>query len=213
MRPYALFLFAILMTCFACQAEPKQDAENNSNGTTEETPTVTSSSVSKEETTAVTDVLTPEVESKINGINEFMSEVKKTGAKLVNQNYKPATNHPKDNVFVSRKEGKVVRATTSFFLEDGETRDYYFFKNGEIVFFKHREWYPEIESPYAKEMIAYFEGDQVLDIQERKVNLKPGERPHSLLQAPVQASKIDRDSFRQVVFSDWERISDGAGVN
>ena len=119
---------------------------------------------------------------------------------------------PKDVVGVWRVDGNIIRITTSFFPENGETRSYYFVRNNKIVYLKHREWYPEIESPYAKEFIAYFDEGKAINVQERSVNLKKNERPQKLLKAILKDSPMNRDSLAQAVDQTLEEVKRKAGI-
>lgn len=175
----------------------------------EDEPVVSESSQKSQPTKAIK---SPNVEKKIKAIEQHLRFIDDKRGEMKVEKLTPNIHSPKDVVGLWRLNGEVLRGTTSFFMGDSEARDYYIFDKGELVYLRHREWHPQAEQPFAKEVIAYFDGDVAIDIKERKVLLQKGEKPNRLMQAQIHQSEMAPDSLANVVNSVWSDVKKKAKI-
>lgn len=214
MEKKLIYLFALATLFFACQPDPKPSVEE-----TQAEENTTEAPKEIEPTLAPVPPVgdfTAEEKAKMEEIDSYtqfvISRQSHPELGFETANVSPKGGSSKDNLNIITQKGEIVRAVSSAFLDGGETRDYYFFREGKPVQFKHREWYRDHEPPTAKEILAYMEGDQVISLEERSIVLEQGQKPGAMLRLPMKQSSMDRDSFLQALNLGWETLKSNSDI-
>lgn len=216
MKKIFVLSLAIASIYFACTPDPKPEIEETSTEPT--TAESTPAPVETEPTLAPTPIvgLASADSAKLAEIDEFIQFVimlqKKEDQGFTREDYKPKGGGERDNVVTIRNKGKVIKSVTALYSDEQEIRDYYHFREGKPLHYKHREWNRDDGNPNAKEVIAYMEGDDVISLQERRINLAPDQKPGAMLRLPLQPSAMNRDSFLQALNKQWDNLKNSADI-
>lgn len=149
------------------------------------------------------------VEQKLHKLNALSDSIYNLG------NVEAKTIYPR---FFSEKDIAVLRGINgeptlwvlSAFPPNAETRDFFFFKNGVLINFKHREWF-KTNNPRTKEINCFMDKDGVFHILERSMPLSPGQNPSPVLNLAYTESKMDKDSMFVVIKKELSKLETAAG--
>lgn len=193
MKLYPLSFLFVLLAISACQNDPA----GNSPASADKTEAV-------QRFASIPDSLVPQKTADIDVYVEGIDQEIRNNGKIEKKN--PNWFSEKDRIGTFEKDGQYLRITTSLLPPDMETRTYYYFDGSQLVYMKHLEWHMNAAPPFAKEINAYLQGEQIFNILERSVVLEPGQKPGPLFAEPLRESNLRKDSLQQVIKADIDKI-------
>lgn len=108
-----------------------------------------------------------------------------------------------DFFFYTSKDKKIQEALLSFKKEDKNGRHYFYFKDGQFIFYRKLRFLPTEIVPYSRETIVFFENNEIFEVQERKVDLKVGEGPNRIFAQPFTRPDVDKKAMKEEIETLW----------
>lgn len=152
--------------------------------------------------------MTTEVAEKIMDIDELVRYAEKERNKsLVRKDVTMTLFSEQDQFFYTSKENKVVEAMLNYKAGDNYFRHYFYFNDTGFAFYRLRDWYNGEVEPYSKELIVFFENNEIIDVRERKLILEPGEEgPNRLLNETFKRIPVDKKAIMEEIMSVWNPL-------
>lgn len=138
---------------------------------------------------------------KINAYLDSLNRVEDFAVQKFNLNFYS----DKDKAFLRTKNGEKISLVTTTYPPNEETRDFYAFKDGQLINYKHREWFKQ-DNPRAKEINCYMDERGIFHVLERSIQLSAGQNPSPVLSLPYTESTLNKDSLLNIIQADLKRI-------
>ncbi|MFQ5446037.1 MAG: hypothetical protein ACE5FF_03820 [Saprospiraceae bacterium] len=152
--------------------------------------------------------------AKIKAIDAYVETAKAMSDTLARETCHPNIYDSLDRYIVARKDGKYLRVLAVYYPENGEFRNDYFFKDGNLTYVYHREWTPTVTPPVAKEFFIYVENQRIIQLLGRTREFpEPNPKIPLLFEQPIIEIPLQRDSLWQVVDTDFRRVEDYLNAN
>lgn len=123
---------------------------------------------------------------------------------------RPNFESEEDRLLLFMDRDNVLKARLDVKMGDSEIREYYFLKEGKIVFYQQMYWSKQTIPPYAWGVWIYMDKIGVCSAKEKFLELSSNERPAGLILQPDQNVQFDLDSMVQVLLKRWEPIAQQA---
>jgi len=110
----------------------------------------------------------------------------------------PNINNEKDQLYLHFEDNKMVRMIFGQRNEKRESRDRFYFKDDEIVFYRVRFW-DKKDNPKAGETNCYFKDGKLHKVVARGAPLQSEQLPQYITTLPYQVQPYDLDSMETAI--------------
>ncbi len=106
----------------------------------------------------------------------------------------------------TKQDKNIIEAVLVFRDGDESRRHYYYFKDGKYAFYRDLTMRIDSTSTFAKEIIVFFDDDEIFNVGERAIELPPGGNPNNLLGLEFLRPDVDKKAIKQEIETLWEKL-------